>query len=404
MVKKSKVQTLAFRKGIFLSAAPSTLKGIVAFSLILFSFIVVGQPVKKPFVKASTYPEKSQVKYAKGFNIAYFPGYKLVNMVNYYNNQKDTLQYLLVNRNQAIPKGYPNAQVIRIPVRTFVGMSSMHIAMLEFAGAVNSIVGHGSLKYVTSPAVRRNIKAGKVKEVGLDGNMNHELLIAMRPDLVMVMGNPTAKFSRYQTLIGAGVPVLANNEWLESTPLGRMEWVKLVAALTNKEALVNARFARVEQEYLKLVQVAKRAKTKPVIIAGLPFKGTWLVPDADSYHTQFFKDAGATYQWSKQKGTGSLPLSFEAVAPTALKADVWLNQGYVNSKQDILAKDERFAEFRPFKANKIYNHNKKVNDIGANDFWESGGVNPHLVLADLIKILHPHLLPKHQLIYYKQLL
>ena len=91
------------------------------------------------------------------------------------------------------------------------------------------------------------------------------------------------------------------------------------------------------------------------------------------------------------------------MAPEALTADYWLNVGYVDSKKDITAKDVRYGSFHAFKTGAVYNFNKKVNDLGSNDYWESGAVNPQLVLADLIRILHPGLLPKDTLVYYKQL-
>lgn len=407
MIKKAEPKTQAFRKGIFLKTILFIFILALVCASILLPLAESGRVTNDETVfksRVNLYPEKSKIDYARGFDIEYHGTYKIVSILNSYINQTDTLQYLLVDRKYPVPKGFPGAQVIRTPVKSIVSMSSMHVAMVDFAESANAIVGHGSLKYVTSAVVRKNAKDGKVKEVGLDGSMNHELLISMRPDIVMVMGNPTARFSQYQTVKSAGVAVLPNNEWLEATPLARMEWVKLIAALFNKEEIVNKKFSLVEQEYHRLAKLAQGARTRPIIIAGLPFKGTWSMPDADSYSTQFFKDAGAAYKWTKEKNTGSLSLSFEAVAPTALKADYWLNLGYVNSKKDVLDKDERFAYFKPYKTNKIFNHNKKVNDIGANDFWESGGVNPHIILADLIKILHPELLPKHKLVYYKQLL
>jgi iron complex transport system substrate-binding protein len=128
------------------------------------------------------------------------------------------------------------------------------------------------------------------------------------------------------------------------------------------------------------------------------------VPDGDSYMAHFLKDAATTYHWGQVQGKGSLHLDFERVAPVALQADFWLNVGYVDTNADILARDVRYQDFRPFQQGSIYNNNKRVNDLGANDYWESGAVNPHLILADLIRILHPELLPKHELVYYKQLL
>lgn len=346
---------------------------------------------------------KAVITYAHSFSIDYYDHYKLVRVFNSLSGRTDTLQYLLVQRGSPVPAGYPKAQVIPIPVKTIIGMSSMHIALADFVGVADRITGLGSLQYVTSPNVRKNIKAGKIAQVGLDGNMNNELILTMHPDVLMDMGNPDASFGRYKTLTDAGVPVLLNVEWLETSPLGRAEWVKLMAALVNKEELVNKKFDRLAQAYTKLAQLARQAAVKPSVIIGMPYKGTWFVPAGESYMAQFLRDAGASYRWGDSKGVGSLSLSFEAVAPEALTADYWLNVGYVDSKAEIAAKDQRYTSFKPFKTGQVYNYNKLVNDIGSNDYWESGAVNPQVILADLVRILHPELLPDYSIVYYKQL-
>ncbi|WP_442587920.1 ABC transporter substrate-binding protein [Pedobacter sp. AW31-3R] len=345
----------------------------------------------------------ADIRYAKGFNIDYYEGYKLVSIYSFAGKKKDTVQYVLLEKGAKAPEGFKKGQLIYIPLQSMVAMSSMHVALADFAGVADRITGLGSLQYVSSPTVRKNIKAGKVKEVGLDGTMNDEVLISMKPGLVMVMGSPDAKYSKYETLSGAGVPVMLNSEWLETSPLARAEWVKLMAALVNREKQVTEKFNAVEKEYQRLAEIGRNAKVKPSVISGMPYKGIWHVPDGDSYMVSFFKDAGTTYKWSDVHGEGSLALNFETVAPEALKADFWVNIGYVDSKKDIRATDVRYADFKPFKNGNLFNNNKKVNDLGSNDYWESGAVNPQLVLADLIKVLHPELLPGHQLVYYKQL-
>jgi iron complex transport system substrate-binding protein len=347
--------------------------------------------------------EHSSVTYARGFRIDYHNHYKLLRVVDSLARKTDTLEYLLVQRGYPVPAGYPKALVITIPLRTIVGMSSMHIALADFAEVADRIVGLGSLQYVTSPVVRKNIQAGKVVAVGMDANMNNEQVIAMHPDVVMVMGNPDAGFTGYKTLTEAGVPVLLNAEWLESTPLGRAEWVKVMGALVNKEKLVDRKFDSVAKDYNQLAQAGRQAAVKPRVIIGMPFKGSWFVPAGGSYMAQFLRDAGATYKWTDTKGGGSIPLNFEAVAPEALTADYWLNVGYVDSKADILSKDARYASFKPFKTGLIYNNDNRVNDLGSDDYWESGEVSPQVILADMIRILHPELLPAHTLFYYKQL-
>lgn len=386
-------------KKINYSSLTGTLSCVLV--LLLLSTSCKQRPANQKHTSAKT--GSAEIKYAKGFSIDYYDSYKLVSIYTGSGATKDTIQYVLLAKGAKAPEGYKKAELIHIPVTNLIAMSSMHVALADFAGSADAITGLGSLKYVTSQVVRKNIASGKVKEVGIDGTMNDEMLISMKPGLVMVMGNPDAKFSKYETLTGAGVPVMLNSEWLETTPLGRAEWVKLMAALMDKETLVNEKFDAVEKEYNRLAAIGSKAVNKPAVITGMPFKGTWYVPDGDSYMVQFLKDAGTTYKWADVHGKGSLALNFETVAPEALKADFWLSPGSVNSKKDIAAIDARYVDFKPFKTGNIFNNNNRTNDIGSNDYWESGAVNPQLILGDLIKILHPELLPDHQLVYFKQL-
>ncbi|HEY4062653.1 MAG TPA: ABC transporter substrate-binding protein [Puia sp.] len=347
--------------------------------------------------------EKAVIRHAHGFTIDYYDHYKLVRILDHDGTKTDTLKYLLVQEGTATPSGYPGAQVITIPVKSLVVMSSMHVALADFAGVADRIRGLGNFAYLSSTVVRNNVKAGKVTQIGLDGNINNELVISMHPGILMSMANPDVGFAKFKTMMDAGVPVMPNSEWLETTPLGRAEWVKLMAALVNKEDFVNKKFDSVEKAYDTLAQLGSRAATHPRVIIGMPFKGSWYMPAGESYMAKFLRDAGAGYKWADTKGIGSVALDFEAVAPEALTADYWLNVGQVDSKKEIAGKDPRYASFKPFKTGALYNNTKQTNDIGANDYWESGAVNPQVVLADIIHILHPELLPNHQLVYYKQL-
>jgi iron complex transport system substrate-binding protein len=346
---------------------------------------------------------QTTIRYAHGFTIDYHDGFKVVRILDRNNNKFDTLEYLLVQKGHPAPPGYPRAQVIPIPVQTMIAMSSTHVGMADFVGVADRIMGLGNLRYVNSPVVQENIRKGRIKEVGLDENINNELVISMHPGLLLAMSNPEANGARYKVLTDAGTPVIVVAEWLENTPLGKAEWVKLMAALTNREALVNRKFDSVAKTYDSLVQLARQAKTHPHVIIGTPFKGSWFMPAGDSYMAHFIEDAGGGYHWADSKGTGSLSLNFESVAPEALTAEYWLNIGLINSKQDLLAKDPRFASFRSFKMGNLYNFDKRSNDLGSNDYWESGVVNPHIVLADMISILHPGLLSGDTLVYYRQL-
>ena len=350
-------------------------------------------------------PAKARVtlNYAKGFRIYYYNGFREVSIVNHISGKTDTLHYLLVDSGNAPPAGMSGIPVIHTPVKQFAVQSSAHVGLLEFCGAADRITGLGSFQYIYSPVVREGIRTGKVQQIGIDNQINSELVISMHPGVLIAMTNPDAAFGQYKALIEAGIPVLPDAEWMETTPLGRAEWVKLIGALIDREDSVGRLFDTVSQRYIELAAIGRRVPVKPTVIVNMPFKGSWYLPGGDNYMTQLLRDAGATYPWANTRGSNSLALNFEAVAPVALKADYWLNVGYVDSKKDVLAKDSRYGTFHSFQTDALYNFNKRVNDIGSNDFWESGLVNPQLVLADLIRILHPGLLPADSLYYYKQL-
>ena len=119
---------------------------------------------------------------------------------------------------------------------------------------------------------------------------------------------------------------------------------------------------------------------------------------------QFLRDADAVYHWDRIKSpSGSLALGFEAVAPVALAAEYWIHTGSLTSKAGLLAQDARYAAFAPVKTGRVFNNNRRTNAQGANDYWESGALRPDIVLADLIRILHPELLPRGSLYYYQSL-
>ncbi|WP_229203246.1 ABC transporter substrate-binding protein [Dyadobacter jejuensis] len=347
------------------------------------------------------YPDKVVLKHAQGFSIRYAENYKLIEIYT----SADTSRYVLLERGTKAPQGLGSATTIEIPIRNMVAMSSMHIGMLTFLESEKVLAGLGSLQYVYSPKVLELIAAGKIKEVGIDQGIDQEKLLVMHPDLVMTMGGPESGRQQFPVLQQAAIPVLANAEWLETTPLARAEWVKLLAALLNKEALANKKFAQIEEAYHRLKNLASAVPSKPQVLSGLNTKDSWYLPAGDNYMAVFFKDAGGAYPWHNTAGNASLPLNFESVYPKALTADIWLNVGFdpADTQQGILAIDTRYADFKSVKTGKMYSYNNRVNDGGANDFFESGMMAPEVVLADLIKILHPDLLPEHTLVYYKHL-
>jgi hypothetical protein len=159
-----------------------------------------------------------------------------------------------------------------------------------------------------------------------------------------------------------------------------------------------------EKARLKVAAIAQKAQNQPTVITGFHRNGTWNIPGGNSYVAKLLKDAGANYFGADNAESGSIPLSFEAVYDRALNAQVWLNGSQDWTRlQDVASTDERYTKLSAFQSGRVFNNNARVNEFGGNDYWQSGTISPHLVLSDLVKILHPELLPKHQLIYYQPL-
>jgi iron complex transport system substrate-binding protein len=140
-----------------------------------------------------------------------------------------------------------------------------------------------------------------------------------------------------------------------------------------------------------------------VVLTGLPWRDSWFVPGGDSQLVTLISDAGGRYLFDTNSGRDNFPVSMETVFSKAVEADYWINTGTARSIRDIEKTDPRLAGLRPFLKGTVYNNNARTGEAGGNDFWESGIVNPHLVLKDLINILHPELIDSHQWVYYHKL-
>ncbi len=347
------------------------------------------------------------LRYAKGFAVTYHKGYKLVKILQTGMPTRPALLYALIDRNEPQPANLPDeAQVIQIPLQSVVCLSTTHSALFHVIGETDKITGFADVRYSTIEALHQQVKTGKTKEVGGEnGNPNIELILSLQPDVVMSYAeNDYDKFAKF------GKKVLINTEYLENTPLGRAEWVKFAAVFFNKEKIAEDFFVTVEQNYQTLQKKAQEAaqhqSQRPTVFGTIPYNGVWYLPAGNSFAANLWKDAGATYTWANSEGTGSLQVSMEEVLNKASNTDYWLNVGSIKSLDELVATDSRFADFQAIKNKKVYNcDNKQKQTISqqGNEFFEYGVVRPDIVLADLIKILYPSVLPTHEFYFYRPL-
>ncbi|WP_176956059.1 ABC transporter substrate-binding protein [Catalinimonas alkaloidigena] len=344
-------------------------------------------------------PAALQVKYARGFHFSKQEAYTLLHL----HPGEDTLTLVLVPRDQSGSIALVESPRILVPVQKLVALSTTHVALLHALGADSVLSGLMRLQDVYEPTIRKRAAAGKVVEVGVAYEPNQEVILGLSPDVVMVSGGASGENRRLEIVQEAGIAVLPNTEWLEPHPLGRAEWLKVMGALLGQEHKAAQEFERIATAYETQAALVDRVDSRPTVVVNLPYKDTWFVPGGQNYQTQLLHDAGADYPWHDAGQQQSLPLSFEAVYPIALEAEVWLNTGTATTRTAIREQDARYADFRPMQTGRVYNNTRQMDAEGRNPYWERGVIEPHVLLADLIKILHPELLPDHQLQYYQQL-
>ena len=348
------------------------------------------------------FPVKADLRYAQGFSIEYRDTYKIVTVLTPWKDSTTTFQYVLVQRGTEAPEGYDRGQIIEIPVRSLVTMATSYLPYVVKLGVLDTLVGHDNFDYISGAEVLERVAAGQIQEIGEGRNVNIERLLMLNPDLIMTHSVQNVSDS-HPKLLEAGFSVAMNAAYMEQTPLGQAEWIKFIAAFFNKEQAAEAEFNRVADAYEGLAALVRDASPKPTVFVNAPYDGTWWIPGRKGYAAAFLRDAGAAYVWDDMDSSFSTPIDIEVVYARAAEADYWLNPGQWLRLRDGLAVDERFAQFKAFRQGNVFNSNARQNATGGDDYWESGLANPHIILADLIKIFHPELVPDHQFVYYHRL-
>lgn len=367
-------------------------------SILLFSFMGC-QNSKPPIKKNST---TNEVKHATGFSLKNYDDFSIVTVSNPWPNSNKTFTYVLHKKNSIIPDSLKQFQQIQIPIKNIVVTSTTHIPSLEMLDVTDKLIGFPNLNYISSEKVRARIDAKKIKELGSNQSLNTEALIDMQPEVIMGYGidntNPTL-----DNLQKNGLKVVLNGDWNEQSPLGKAEWIKLFGALFDKQTLANSLFKSIEHEYTTTLSLVKNSTQKPSILAGALYEDKWYLPQGESWGAQFLANAGGNYLWQQTKGTGSLALSFEEVIEKGLNADFWIGPGQFTSLADLAKASENYTKFKAYKTKNIYTFSAKKGKTGGVIYYELAPNRPDIVLKDLVKILHPDLLPNHTLYFFQKL-
>ena len=357
-------------------------------------------PVKNPTSNIS-------IQYAKGFTVEKQPsGITIIKILAPWLNSEKIYTYALIpqeiqakvslNRNEY-------DAIISTPVEKIVLTSTTHIPALEELGLLDKLVGFPDTKYISSKAARKRIEAGQIQELGINENLNTEVVIALQPELIFGF-SINGSNAVYETIQRANIPVVYNGDWVEETPLGKAEWIKFFAPFFNKTNEANLIFTEIEASYLEAKELAAKATKRPTVVSGALYKDVWYLPGGKSWAANFLRDANADYLWSTSNESGSLSLSWESVLDVAQHAEYWIGPAQYASYDEMKSSSQHYQQFDAFKNGKVFSTANTKGETGGTLYYELAPQRPDLVLKDLIYILHPGLLPNYEPFFFKPLL
>ncbi|MBP4138840.1 ABC transporter substrate-binding protein [Flavobacterium geliluteum] len=351
---------------------------------------------------AKTAIAKNSIEYASGLSIVKQEGYSVVTVTNPWPEANKNFTYVLKEKDVNVPDSLKSYTTIQVPLNSVVVTSTTNIPFLEMLEVESKLVGFPHTDYISSKKTRALIDKGAVKNVGQNEKLNIEQLIALAPDLIVTFGvdnnNPTL-----HNLKKSGLNVFIQGDWMEQSPLGKAEWIKLYGALFGKEEKAKELFDKIVLSYNQSKKLVASKQVTSSVLYGSMYQDLWYVAKGNSWVAQFIKDAQANYLWENLKGTGSEGLSFEKVLDKAKTADFWIATSSFKSLDELGKSNPHYSEFDSFKKKTIYTFEAKMGATGGTIYYELSPSRPDLVLKDYIKIFHPDALPSYEFTFATKL-
>ena len=337
--------------------------------------------------------------YAEGFRVSYTDAGCLVDIQDPQREESQSFHYLLVpagSKPAQVPEGYT---ALEVPVSRVVCMTSLQLSNFICLDELDRVVGITSTRHLFNPEMKERLADGRTAKIGIEGNFDNEVILGLDPDLILI-----SPFKRggYEALKGVDIPLIPHLGYKETTPLGQAEWIKFIGLLTGEEEKANAVFAGIEERYNALKALTADVTERPVVLSGELHGGNWYVGGGRSFLAQIFRDAGGAYFLPDDENSGGLNLDFETVYSQTANARYWRIVNSYNgtfSYDALKAEDARYADLNAFREKGVVYCNMREKP-----FYENMPVQPDVVLADLIHIFHPELLPAdYQPVFYELL-
>ena len=337
--------------------------------------------------------QRLQIDYAKGLRIWKKADEYQVEI----RNPRDTSQ-LVETYFFTTKKVGDKSDSISIPVKTAALNSTTFIAYFDKLGEAGLVTGVTFSDRMMNENLLNQVSSGKTIELISAGELDFEKVIALNPEVFMAYSYGESDFSRIEEM---GIPVVLNMEYLENHPLGRAEWIKLVGILTGKTQEADRIFQIVKSRYRDLKMKVAFSSSLPTVFTGSRYNTIWYAPGKESYIANYIRDAGGNYVFNNLEGAASHEIDYEAALKAISDANYWgivTSQAEPFTMQSVLKMDPFYSEFNSFRDSNIF-----VCNAAKTDYFGDAVMEPDVILADMIAILHPNILPNHAGKYFKRI-
>lgn len=336
------------------------------------------------------FPDKAAFRHSSQLQVEYGPNFKRVRFTPSVATG-EALDFLLVQCGTPVPPHGPHVPVIQVPIQRLVTGNAAVLGALDELGMVDLLVGTENVRSVTVPAVRQRIQAGLIHEMRGYGHGSIEQVMAFRPDVYLSFYSAYPAANMHPRLWEVGVRALPQADHHETHPLGRAEWIKLLAMLGNREARANGRFDRIEAAYQRLTELVRGVATRPAVMSGYAAgRGTFETFGAANQRAQLIRDAGGDYVLRDARPSSLLYVPFESIYADGARADVWL--GTLGGQPGIAAwvrANPLHGRFQSAATGQIYAWDRGYTGAWANPYQDQSMTKPHVQLAEAISVLHP---------------
>ena len=334
--------------------------------------------------------------YATGYTITHFNGYTTIEIANPWDTTKILQRYILVEKGKDLPDGLPKGTLVRTPLDNVIMYTTLHASIWEKMGALDAVKGICETEYLTSEKAIAMVKEGKITDCGRAFAPNVETIMDLGGEFIIASPYENSGYGQAEKL---GIPIFESADYMEHHPLGRVEWLKVYGLLQGTRDVADSMFNATMNRYNSLKELAQGEHKKPRIMSERKYGASWYIVGGASYMATLYKDAGADYIFSDNTESGSATASFETVYEKGGDSDIWILKYAAENRMtysDLQLENPLYANFAPFKNRRMFACNTLTTP-----YYEYIAIHPDIILADYVKMFHPHLLPDYTLLCYE---